>query len=255
MKCIPILALTLIVAARGASAQYNQTEYARIEHRKGSAVLSVLSYGRPLLSGLVAVRQEYGWTLDLEQVMCSESRGAERFESTYPEDATVRAGFGLSSPTHVYSVPASSENVILRKIVSDYNRSDPVCRYSVIRQRDGNYAVTTMAVRKSDGTYDKVTPLLSTAISVSRGDYIDAITRSISASTGIRVVLYFPSDTGFSPKSRAALNGNARDVLSTMVPGIEWDLYCGEREHACFLNLSSSRRVQYDQSGHRYLVP
>jgi hypothetical protein len=117
-----------------AAAQQGPFEYARVEHSKGSATLSVLSYGRPLLSGLAAVRAEYGWHLDLEQGTCDEPRGAQTFETTFPEDATLQpARHAVNSPPiYVYSVPTASEAGILNKIVADYNQTGPACQYLTI---------------------------------------------------------------------------------------------------------------------------
>jgi hypothetical protein len=260
VKPICLLASALLVMAVGANAQYYPKDYARIAHRNGSATLSVLSNGRSLLDGLVAVREEYGWKLYLEQVPgCYEPPGGTKFQSTYPEDATfVRPRWTMNnSPRFVYSVPSSSEAPILGKIVSDYNVSNPPCRYTAIKLRDGSYVVTATSVRKTDRTYQKVTPLLDTAISIPEGagppEAPDVpwnyVAKAVSAASGIEVDVNFPSDTGFPAKNNPARTGLARDVLAATLSSYgwhgDWDLYCDGR--LCVVNVEFPSRAVYDQ--------
>jgi hypothetical protein len=235
--------------------QSDESEYARITHSNGTATLSVLSYGRPLLNGLIAVREEYGWKLNLEQGLCFEPRGAETFVTTFPENVTRLPGaYAVNqAPVYVYAVPAATEEDILNRIVSGYNKTGPACQYSVIRQGDGTFAVTTTAVRKSDGTYEPFTPLLDTNISIPDGvERLDAIGKALSATTGVHIAVSVFSDVGYPAQAGPALSGVARDLLSKSIDA-EWDLYCDPR--LCVVNVSFGRRALYTNSGIRHTMP
>lgn len=242
----------------GQSQNDASAEYATIKHDNGSATLSVFSYGRPLLSGLIAFREEYGTKIYLEQRPCDQAPGGQKFETNYPENPSLRnAPSAINEPRErSYFLPDSSVESILNKIVSDYNKSGPVCRYSLITQSDGSYVVSMSALRSGDGTYEPVIPLLDTPISIPAGvEFFDAIGKALSAASGLHVVLDMQTDVGILlPRSRAT-SGPARALIHEALPDTLWDLYCESRGQLCVVNLESRRRAEYDNLGHRRTLP
>jgi hypothetical protein len=233
-------------------------EYSQIEHGNGSATLSVFSYGRPLLDGLIAFREEYGTKIYLEQRLCYEAPGGQKFETTYPEKPTVgRAPSAINWPLeYSYFLPDSSVERTLNKIVSDYNQSGPACRYSVTAQSDGSYVVSMSAIRGSDGTYQPVTPLLDTPISIPAGvDIFEAVGKALSAASGLHVVLDMHSDVLLGAQPSRASNGPARTLIHEAVPHMVWDLYCVSRGQLCVVNLEFQHRAEYDNLGRRRTLP
>jgi hypothetical protein len=242
-----------------AKPQYDASaEYAKIQHKSGSATLTVFSYGRPLLNGLVAFREEYGTKLYLEQQPCDQVPGGQQFETTYPEKPITRLAPSarFAPPEYNYFLPNSSVESILNKIVSDYNQPGPACRYSVIAQSDGSYVVSVTAIRRADGSYQTVIPLLDTAISIPAGaDPLEAIGKALSAATRLHIIVDMQSDVGMLFQPSRASNGPARSLIHEAVPDMVWDFYCESRVQLCVVNLAFQRRTGYDDSGRRTTLP
>lgn len=240
--------------------------YARVEHGDGSATLSVFHVNRPLLEGLVALREEYGWRVNLEEPPHETTPHGGKFESTYPEipERYIPPQGLKKSAEFGYSLSDASEATVLNKIVSDYNQAGFPGRYAVIVQSDGSYAVTGIAVQSADGTYQPVTPLLDTPISIPSGSYslsqvVDLISKALSSASGTRVSCNVPGMAGTVSVTVGGNNIPARTLLEQAVfPGLVWNLYYepqGKIGKFYMLSLLSLRRAQYDAWGRRSTLP
>jgi hypothetical protein len=237
--------------------------YARVEHGYGSATLSVFNVNRPLLEGLVALREEYGWRVNLEEPPHEATPHGGKFESTYPEvlERYIPPQGLKRSAEFGYSLSDASERAVLNKIVSDYNQAGFPGQYAVIIQSDGSYAVAGTAVQSADGTYQPVTPLLDTPISIPSGAYslsqvVDLISKALSSATGLRVSFNVPGMWGTVTVNVGRNNIPARTLLEQAVfPGLVWNLYYEPRAKSYMLNLLPLRRAQYDISGQKSTLP
>jgi hypothetical protein len=186
-----------------------------------SATLRVFDYNRILLNGLTAVREEYGWKVDLEESPYEGMPRKGAFVSTYPETPDIYAS-------------NSSEETVLNKIVSDYNQAGFPGNYKVIAQADGGYAVVGTAKQKADGTSEAMTPILDTPISIPNGmrgfwDELNLITKALSTAIGREVDPQFaPMSVGISNAPVVGVSGDnvpARTFLQQVLPrGMVWYL-------------------------------
>jgi hypothetical protein len=267
MLAVPVLLGLMPVPRLSAQAQTARTadaEYARIEHANGSATLSVFNYSRPLLEGLAAVREEYGWEVYLEEPPHEIPPRGGKFESTYPEDPSrFVAPHAINAPQPFplsYFLSDTVEASVLNKIVSDYNQAGFSGQYSVIPQPDGGYAVVGTGMQNADGTYHSVNPILDTPISIPNGTYrageaLEMILNVLSSASGVKILPNPPNNWGGITVT--VVGGNnvpARALLQQVVPpsmGMVWSLYYGPLEKLYVLNLLYVRRARYDNSGRK----
>jgi len=240
-------------ASRGLNAQtFVNDEYAKIDfdHASRSATLSVLNYNRPLLEGLRAVRSHYGWKVDLEEPPHPTVPRGGQFVSTYPES------------TDIYATLSSSRAAVLNKIVSDYNQAGFPGRYSVVPQPDGSFVVTGTAIQDSDGTYQPVTPILDTKISIpaeprSHGQTLALIMKTLSETSGLKVSLGAMPTMWLSGVAEAIGGNNvaARTLIrQTIGPDMVWSLYFDPKLKWYMLNVSWVER-DMKSWGRRTTVP
>lgn len=223
-------------------------------HYDGNATVSVFD-GRPLPRAIAAVREEYGWATDVEEGSCDQTAGGQKFESTYPESAAlVPRMSAINGPReYSYSVPQTSEQGILEKIVSDYDQTLPICRYSVIPLPRETFAVIATQIRKPDSTYGPLSPVLDTTITVpASNDPLLVLGNVLSAATGVKILVNPPMSGAVSPvRAGPALSGPARTVLKEETASVVWDLYWDAREKSYVVNLSYLRHAEYDDAGRR----
>jgi hypothetical protein len=157
---------------------------------------------RPLMQAIATISQEYGWTIDYKdppyRSHCDladdtdpawranhpNAKGVTRvsggpFQSTFPEPSTISG---------------NAEEMVLQKLVSDYNSSGNPGKFAVRMEADGRYVVVGVSRRDDAGKEETVDALLDTAISVpvqlrTARATLHLILDTLSVKTGVTVYL------------------------------------------------------------------
>lgn len=257
-----ILACLLVAPAAIAQTSrqaHTYMERAVIHHENGSATVAANS-PRPLSQALSAIRRGYGWVVDYEDPLYSNSDLTSNSDPRFPSRAfKVPAGGAFQStyPETPYMWSRTdSEEAVLDKLMADYNQSGNPGQFTVLPQFDGSYAVV--------GTEPGSTapPILSTPISIpsgtrSLGDTLHLITGAVSAASG--VALYVSGSPGIVRRlirSQVTIGANGAPARYVLVQAftqanwkVAWDMRCTAPMPGCWLNLIPVSRAQHNAWG------
>jgi hypothetical protein len=175
---------------------------ALVKHQAGSATV-IANDPRPLFQAITAVREEYGWAVNYEDP--PYFRKYDLVDDTDPQwraahpgskGVTIPAGgfFQSSYPEGQIIYTASGEEEVLRKIVSDCNRTNNPGKFRVLRNGNGSFSVIGISSRNANGNLQNVIPILETRISLpnskrSGAQTVNLILIVLSARLGKTVVL------------------------------------------------------------------
>ncbi|HEV2419638.1 MAG TPA: hypothetical protein VGX94_17720 [Terriglobia bacterium] len=149
-----------------------------------------------------------------------------------------------------------SEEMVIEKIVADYNKSGNPGRFAVRVQSDGSYAVV--------GTQPGSTapPILDTPISIpsrmrSLGDTLHLIAEAVSAASGVAVYAApHPLMLNRLIRTQVAVGGNKVPARNLLVQAftqanwkIAWDMRCSAPMPGCWLNFMPVSRGQPSSFG------
>lgn len=272
-KWLPVLMATVMVfAAAGARFLRAQRPFAyggTLLHRKGSATVQATG-SRPLDRALEAIRTEYGWLVDYEDPPYQGPYGlgsipwpahpglkwvvpaSGSFSSTYPENSKT------------WSSPAAQQ-LVLQKILSDYDMSGNPGRFVVRQQSDGSMDVVGVGVRDSSGDITSLTPILDTPISIAAGTRdgmttLSLIADAVSRASGTEVDVGSPVNAlAEASVTTAGGQASARSLLLQAVDAarvkLVWELRYDPQTKSYGLSVLLAMRAQYDAFGNRTLVP
>lgn len=201
---------------------------------KGNESILEVSGTSPMGEAIATIYRRYQWIVDFEE---------PTFKSNIDLCASsVETGFpGLQPATRpfrsIYPTPslgtrsAKTEEEVLNKIVSDYNRSGNPGKFAVEDEGHGRYAVVGRYVKDDDGKVRMSTPILDTLISLPlrRRKVLDAL-KEISDElnkSGSNISIHAPPNAN----EELLIGGDnlpARVLLSQSVEtpgaGVEWRL-------------------------------
>jgi hypothetical protein len=241
---------------------------AQVLHKQSSATV-VANDPRPLDQAIAAIREEYGWTVSfedppyksrfdlVESAQLAAQSGVRAlipaggaFQSTYPEGANMWSS-------------ASGEEQVLDKVVSDYNAGRNPGKFVVREQSNGTYTIIGDHVEDENGDEVPVSSVLDTPISIptqtrSAGATINLILQTLTLRGGTKV-LFATGPLNALVHAQVTVGGtnvSARSLLLRAISGVEgakliWDLLYDADGQAFYLNLTRTRRVNYDTFGRR----
>jgi len=153
-------------------ARYHQCQVSHedgVIRRDGKRSTLEASGVRPLATAIARLYREYQWIVDYEEPVFTSSLDlcASDVEHGFPGLLPAGTSFRSTYPTPNLGTPSTkTEERILNKIVSDYNRSGNPGKFVVENQGHGRYAVVGRYVEDDDGKVEKNTPILDTTISL-----------------------------------------------------------------------------------------
>ena len=145
-----------------------------VEHKAGSATVAA-NDPRPLAQAVSAMREEYGWLVDYEDPpYMSDAELVDdtdpQWRASHPNAPGVRrvAGGAFKSEYQESAgeTTRGGQEAVLRKIVSEYNRSGNPGKFTVRLEEEGRFAVVGLSIKNQAGQDQNVTPVLDTLISV-----------------------------------------------------------------------------------------
>jgi hypothetical protein len=249
-----------------------------IAHQHGTATVKA-DAPRPLQQAITAMREEYGWVVSYEDPPYQSNYDVTdmrnpKYRAAHPNTPVVLgpAGRGFQSTypevPDMWSSPATEEQV-LEKVVSDYNKSGNPGNFVVRRLPDGSFDIVGDSVHDDNGVDVRVMPVLDTPVDVPQGTRtlsgtINAILHALSAKTGYQMgIAIGPMAFLTSPAATLALGGQtvpARDLLM-QATGALWNrnyvllfLY-QPGSHKYLLGWVPAGRAEYDAFGNKRLLP
>jgi hypothetical protein len=134
--------------------------------REGKRSTLEASGTSPLETAISTLYREYQWIVDYEEPVFTSSVDLCRFEHG-PGLLPAGTSFRSTYPTPNFGRPSTkTEERVLNKIVSDYNRSGNPGKFAVEKEGYGRYAVVGRSVEDDDGTTEESTLILDTTISL-----------------------------------------------------------------------------------------
>ncbi len=246
-----------------------------VQHR-GNSATALANDPRPLLQAVTAVSEEYGWVVDFEDPPYESDADlvddtAPQWRARHPGEKGVRIVAGGSFQSNYAEKPNTAtssveEQLVLNKIVSDYNASGNPGKFVVRKQSDGSYAVLGNSVKDDKGNDMSVSSILDTPISITSGrrdalTTIELVLDTLSSNSGVKVLL------GTMPinvliQSQVTIGGeniSARNLLLQTLTGTKrttvWQLLYDADSQTYYLSVLFAQIAQYDNSGKRTTVP
>jgi hypothetical protein len=273
MKSLSLIIFALILVGEAAGQQSRPDDFwsaAQVRHATGTATV-VLHGPRPLWMALLAVEREYGWLVDYEDPIYQEATesvvqhnlqwdtlhpgvpsrvpAGTTFSSTYPEDSQTPAS-------------TTQRQVILAKIVSDYNASANPGRFELRVAGPGRINIVGYSRHAPAG---RGTPLdsLVTIKTGTRGavDALQELADALTKTTGIKVVvgavpwnLLVPARVS-TKAERILARSLLTDIADSANVPLMWDFLYDFDTRSYFLSLRPRSRLVTDAAGKRVLMP
>ncbi|MDQ6786734.1 MAG: hypothetical protein M3033_07980 [Acidobacteriota bacterium] len=172
-----------------------------IEHKKSGSAIIKVNDPRPLYQAISALNEEYGWVVDYEDPPYAfESELIDvtdpKWRTSHPNATGLKipagGAFQFEYEESAALATSAGKEEILRKIVSEYNRSGNPGRFVVRSEEGGRFSVVGTTVRDENADDKEVSPILDTLISIptaqrSAEETIKLIRTNLSAKSGINV--------------------------------------------------------------------
>jgi hypothetical protein len=180
---------------------------------------------RPLRQAVAALCYEYGWAIDFEDPQYTSSFDLvddtdPGWRSSHPEAKPVFVPAG-----HAFQVdfaPSVGPEMVLRKLVDEYNRTDNPGRFEVVREDDHRVAIVGRSRRNDKGDFQPSSSILDTVVTVPAQtrtglEMLELLVHELSEATGINVKLgWTPVEKLASAKVTASgTNVSARELLTS----------------------------------------
>ncbi len=250
-----------------------------VKHNGGTATVRS-DHARPLERAITAVSEEYGWDVHYEDPPYGGKYDLidltnPNYRAAHP-DAMILPGPAGGPFESTYSEGPNTlqsrdqEELVLRKIVSDYNLSRNPGHFVVRLLSDGSFDVVGDGTHDDNGVEVPVSPILDTPISIPSatrgfGETINAIMNALSVKTGVHT-----GGVAFGPSNLVAgghitMGGPgvapAREFFLQLFSQIssKWKLVLiyepPPRPAQYVIGLRMLTRAEYDLFGHKRLIP
>jgi hypothetical protein len=261
-----------------------------IVKRNGSSATIIANDPRPLAQAISALNEEYGWVVDYEDPPYSSD--SELIDVTNPKWRAEHPGvpgvkgiaggaFQSDYEEGPLTTTAAGEEIVLQKIVSDYDLSGnpgqflvrdegevtltpamPGFKVSVIHR----FSIVGKSIKDNHGQDYLVASILDTPISIpveqrSAQATIDEIAKALSAKTGTRVFggafannLLIQSQVTVGGENVSARSLLTKTLNDTQRPQI-WKLLYDPGAHIWVLNISTANRAVRDTNGNKRVLP
>jgi hypothetical protein len=212
-----------------------------------------------------ALREEYGWIVHYEDPPYLSDRvlvdiAPAQWHAAHPgkKGFVIPAG-GAFQSTYAEAPdignPASSEEAVLKKIVSDYNQTTNPGKFTVRKQSDGSYVVTATAIEDDAGREIPVSHILDTPLTLptltrNAETTLELIVDAISAKSGAvcRIGGGPMNLANILHHSEVTVGGTdiaARELVQQFIHGLGfrvWDLWFEPNLHQYALIVDRDRR-------------
>jgi hypothetical protein len=245
-----------------------------VEHEAGKAIVTA-NHPRSLDQAISVVREEYGWVVDYEdppymsdtelvddtdpqwRASHLKARGVRRvaggpFRCEFEEDSTITSSEG--------------EETVLKKIVSEYNKSGNPGKFTVRSEDEGRYSIVGTSVKNQAGDDQQVVPILDTIVSVpvdlrDAENTIKVILKDLSDKTGIRTGLVGFGNNALS-QSQVTVGGEGLPARTLLLQTLKatnrsfvWALLYDADNTTYFLNVAIATRSIHDTNGRKTSLP
>ena len=253
--------------------QYSE---AVIEHKTtGSAVVKVIA-PRPLHDVISALNDEYGWAInyedapydsDFELIDSTDSK----WRASHPNAPGFRipAGgfFQCEYEEGTMLTTSAGKEEVLRRIISEYNRSGNPGKFIVRAGEDGRLSVIGTKVRGANTNDREIVPILDTLISIpteqrSADETVEIILKALSEKSGMKVENFGIADN-LLIQTKTIVGGeniSARNLLLKTLNATKrtyiWSLlYDANSDTFYALNTRIAARVERKKDGTKSLQP
>jgi hypothetical protein len=234
-----------------------------VTHENGKATVSA-NEPRSLRQAMEAVAEEYGWTVDYEDLEYGDSDVIERteaqFVASHPNERHhLVAGHRFETEfAEATSMSAADEKAVLEKIISDYNRSANPGRFSLLEEGGGRFAVIGKQAKNDAPLQGILDSPISVDIKNSNGAWaLSKICESLSSASGRQVRLgRYPMNVLVQTAVNLQMdNRPAREVLLALVAmapqKLMWSVLYDFDDKAYFLNLVPVAKSSIAPNGER----
>jgi hypothetical protein len=237
----------------------------KVTHAAGSATVAA-SDPRPLWMAMNALEREYGWVIDFDDPIWTESDTTAQnnpvWDAQHPGNPS-RMPSGTSFQSTYAEGPDTSRSpvIVVTKVVQDYNASDNPGRFEVRRSPSGRIGIIG-APRDPSQTHVDVLDTRVSFPSEPLGSLgaLDKLVKLLSAASGVKIVLGSIPYNLLGSASTKAPQGSvpARDILASIAESTDmplmWDLLYDYDSRSYFLNLRPSVVVVTDETGKSSIV-
>ncbi len=231
---------------------------------------SVVSASR-LYEAILALRQEYGWTINYEAAPTYSSADRVEFDSHLVSRSSpkwrrvTRARTGPFSVEFSEAAARARDVAVVKKVVAAYNATDYAGKFDVRQGKEGRITVVGVQVKNESGVLENAPSILDTEISIAEADRtcydaLREITSALTARSGIKVIVGFvPNNIMLQAHCRTrGINVPARKVVEATLRGtghsLQYDL--GWDPDAPIYLLSVSYVVEpVEIEGHKGFAP
>lgn len=244
-----------------------------VERKARSATVKVNS-PRPLAQALAAIRENYGWQIDYEDppyasepdlVDITNAQWRARNPGAPGVKGIAGGSFECEYDESDDLETAGGKERVLRKIVSDYNRSKHPGRFIVRSEGNGLFAIIGSVIKRGSRDED-IVPVLDTRVSVpseerTAGATVSAILEAVANKTNEKLVLgTIPTNLFSQAKvTTGAENIEARALLRQALDAtgrpLHWRLLYDPFTTKYVLNVAIATRTIQDTFGQKHSVP
>lgn len=230
---------------------------ATIQQTADGRILLRANDPRPLDQALLALGQEYGWTLDYEDPPYSTYELVDdtdpAWRESHPNEKGVTRVAGSTFASE-FALPADlsagslDEERVINRVLLDYSASSNPGRFTLKKENVNRFSVVGVGIKDATGSEKDIIPVLDVRIKLpseerSLNDTLELVLRGVSEKTGYRI------EVGTAPenlmlKTKIGLRGEeqpARDIMSRIADASEvplaWRLLYDADSRAYFMNL------------------
>lgn len=275
---VPVVLALSVFFEMGYAKPQSRAQFMRegVVIRNGDTATVKANDPRPLAQAIEAVSEEYGWVVDYEDPLYSDSEVVDaadpKWRASHPDAPMVKgiAGGAFESAFDARSALSSTagEEAALQKIVSEYNRSGNPGKFIVRDEGAEPLNPEIPGLRKSvvpRYSIVGVSGILDTPVSIpiekrSAQATIDLIARELSTKNNVKV-FGGASANNILIRSQVTVGGEnvpARNLLiqtlnATQRPQI-WRFLCDPGANICVVNIHTAVRVERDADGAKRLI-
>lgn len=244
--------------------------------RNGNTATVKTNDARPLAQAIQAVSEEYGWVVDYEDPIYSDSETIDatnpEWRATHPNAPIVRgiAGSAFQCEFDERSALASTtgEEAALEKIIAEYNTSGNPGKFMVRDEGEETFNPEIPGFKKSVAhrySIVGVSGILDTPVSIaverrSAQATIDLIARELSTKTNMKVFnggfannLLIHSEVNVGGENLSARNLLIKTLNATQRPQI-WRFLFDPGSNTYVFNIQTTARVERDAEGKKRLI-